>query len=101
MLKGERFAAQGELHVRALIAEQMSTVADHALLADLAARSNGILRGPKELDAIAAAIESGGGVARSYVQPRFTDLIEARWIFLIILVLLAAEWVLRRRNGAY
>ena len=101
MLKGERFTAQGELQVRALIAEQMSTVADHALLADLAARSNGIMRGPSDLDAIAAAIESGGGVARSYVQPRFTDLIEARWIFLIILVLLAAEWVLRRRNGAY
>lgn len=99
--KGERFTAQGEVQVRALIAEQLSTVADHALLADLAARSSGILRRPDDLDAIAAAIESGGGVARSYVQPRFTDLIEARWIFFVILLLLAAEWVLRRRSGAY
>lgn len=99
--KGERFTAQGELHVRALIAEQLSTVADHALLADLAARSGGSMNGPDGLLRIAEAIESSGGVARSYVQPRFTDLIEARWIFFAILLMLSAEWALRRRSGAY
>ena len=36
-LNGERFSAKGELNVRQLFVERMNTVADHTLLADLAA----------------------------------------------------------------
>jgi hypothetical protein len=39
--------------------------------------------------------------ARSYSHASFSDLIDLRWIFFVILALLSLEWVLRRRNGAY
>jgi hypothetical protein len=100
--KGERMTAQGEVHVRAVTLEQVTTVADHALLADIAARTGGMLLAPAEMgripEALNADIRSSG---RSFTQPRFTDLIEMRWIFFAVLLLLAAEWTLRRRNGAY
>ena len=80
----------------------MSTVADHGLWQDIAARTNGLVVKPGGIDALVQAIEARPGlVARSYVHPGSTDLIGLRWIFFAILALLTCEWVLRRRNGAY
>jgi hypothetical protein len=88
--------------VQALLAEQISTVADHGLLADLAARSGGILVHPGGLEAIAEAIRERPEIKpRSYAHASFSDLIGLRWIFFVLLALLTVEWVLRRRNGAY
>ncbi|MBK9148326.1 MAG: hypothetical protein IPM12_11000 [Flavobacteriales bacterium] len=100
--QGERMRAQGEVHVSAVTLEQVSTVADHGLLADIAARTGGQQVGPSQLDAIVAALGTEQRyAARSYAQPRFSDLIELRWIFFAVLALLASEWALRRRSGAY
>lgn len=100
--KGERMTAQGELFVSAVTLEQVSTVADHALLADIAARTGGLMLRPTETKRIMEALDvDQRSASRSYTQPRFTDLIELRWIFFAILLLLAAEWTLRRRSGAY
>jgi hypothetical protein len=101
-LKGERFSAQGEFTVRPTYLERMNTVADHGLLADLAARTSGRMFTPQRTDSIAAAIRGEKTIAaRSYAHTRFSDLIGLRWIFFAVLLLLAAEWVLRRRNGSY
>lgn len=102
MHQGERLTATGEAHVQAVALEQVSTVADHALLADIAARTGGTLLLPDELASLPARMKADRSTAaRSYAQPRFTDLIEARWLFLPILLLLAVEWSLRRRSGHY
>jgi hypothetical protein len=36
-----------------------------------------------------------------YTTKRFTDLAGNVWLFLIILALLAGEWFMRKRSGAY
>lgn len=101
-LKGERFTAKGELSVRELFIERMNTVADHALLADMAARTGGRMVDPDSVSTIAAAIRGERTIAaRSYAHTSFSDLIGLRWIFFGLLALLSIEWVLRRRNGAY
>ena len=101
-LQGEKFTAIGEFHVRELMAEQVSTVADHRLWADIAARTQGSVVAANDPLALADRIGGEGGpVARSYAHASFSDLIELRWIFYIILALLTLEWALRRRNGAY
>ncbi|MBL7945308.1 MAG: hypothetical protein JNN32_04530 [Flavobacteriales bacterium] len=101
-LDGKAYSANGEIHVEALLAEKLSTVADHGLWNDLAARSNGIVVAPGGTDAIAQALEARTDlVARSYAHPSFSDLIGLRWLFFVVLGLLTCEWVLRRRNGAY
>ncbi len=99
---GQRHTAKGELLVKALVAERLSTVADHGLLADLAARTGGIMAGPGALESIEQAIRAKPEiVARSYVHATFSDLIGLRWWFFVLLGLLTLEWVLRRRHGSY
>lgn len=101
-LDGTRYTAGGEVHVQALVAEQRTTVADHGLWADIAARTQGVMVQPGGTAAIDAAMQARKDlVARSYAHPSFSDLIGLRWIFFVILALLTVEWVLRRRNGAY
>jgi hypothetical protein len=101
-LQGERFSASGEFNVLELMAEQVSTVADHGLWADIAARTQGSVVSIDKVEGLADTI--GGGddlVVRSYTYASFSDLIGLRWIFFVILTLLTLEWALRRRNGAY
>ena len=101
-LDGNRYVKSGEIHVQALLAEQLSTVADHGLWADLAARTQGLMVRPGGTATIDKAMQERTDlIARSYAHPSFSDLIGLRWIFFVILALLTAEWVLRRRNGAY
>jgi len=101
-LDGERLTASGELLVRALVAELLTTSADHGLLADLAARSGGLMVPPDRMDEVVAAIRERREIAgRSYTHTGFDDLIGLRWPFFIILLLLTVEWAVRRRSGAY
>lgn len=101
-LDGERLTAKGELLVRPLVAERLSTVADHGLWAAISARTQGISVPPNELDRIAQAIRERKALApRSYAHASFSDLIGLRWLFFVLLALLTLEWALRRRSGAY
>lgn len=101
-MDGKVFTATGQLHVEALVAEQLSTVADHGLWGDIAARTHGSLVYPGGLAGLADTLQDRKDlVARSYAHPSFSDLISLRWLFFAILALLTTEWVLRRRNGAY
>lgn len=101
-LDGKPQVAEGEFLVHALVAERFNTVADHHLLADLAARSGGVIVPPSAIDQVAQAIQADDRIAaRSYGQDRFNDLVSLRWPFFLLLALLTLEWVVRRRNGAY
>ena len=37
----------------------------------------------------------------SFTNKEFKDAINIKWIFVFILILLSAEWFLRKRNGYY
>ena len=101
-LEGESFSATGDLLVQALVAERLSTVADHQLMAGRAAKTDGIMVRPDKVARIAEALGTREEmVARSYRQASFSDLIGLRWLFFVLLALLAAEWAIRRRSGAY
>lgn len=101
---GENLTANGGFNVQELVAEQLTTTADHGLWRDIAARSSGLTVSPDKsgLERIAAAMEQRKDLsARSYSHTSFSDLIGLKWIFFILLVLLSAEWGMRRWAGAY
>jgi hypothetical protein len=101
-LDGERLSTKGELLVRAMIAEQMSTVADHALWAGIAAKTQGLMVHANDVDRIVDAIATKKAIVpRSYAHASFNDLIGLRWLFFLLLALLTLEWALRRRSGTY
>lgn len=103
-LANEQYTSSGGFTIEALVAEQLSTVADHGLWRDIAARSGGAVHGATDADieAIADALNAREDLsARSYAHSNFTDLISLKWLFFLLLVLLAAEWGMRRWAGAY
>lgn len=101
-LDGERLTANGEFLVREVVAERLSTVADDALWAGIAARTQGLMAHAADMDRITEAIAGKSTIVpRSYAHASFSDLIGLRWICFLLLALLTIEWALRRRSGTY
>lgn len=101
-LDGERLTAKGELLVKVLVAERLSTVADHALWANIAAKTQGMMTHASDMDRIADAIAQRKTIVpRSYAHASFSDLISVCPLFFVLLALLTLEWAVRRRSGTY
>lgn len=99
---GTPLKASGEFVVQPVQVEQVRTVADHGLLADLAAGTGGRMVRPGGLDELREALLTDPRYApRSHAYARTTDLIALGWPFLLFLLLLTLEWTLRRRSGSY
>lgn len=99
---GRTLSRSGQFHVEEPQLERNNTVADHALLRDLAALTQGEAVPAARVSELAGLLEARPGLAaRSYLRTRFSDLIGLRTLFFVLLALLTAEWVLRRRNGSY
>jgi hypothetical protein len=88
--------------VKPVLAELSSITADHTLLRTLAIRNSGELFLPRDLLKIAERIQAREDVKPiSRSQVSLKELIQLKWIFFLILLLLGTEWFLRRRNGSY
>jgi hypothetical protein len=101
-VNGKAFTQKGSFSVVPLVMEASSLTADHQLLYNLAKRHNGEMVNARDIDRLEKLI-----LAREDIRPviynpqQLNDLITRWWVFAILLLLLAVEWFLRKRNGAY
>ncbi len=101
-LGDKTYAKAGSFSIAAIKVELTNTVADHRLLYTLAQKKGGKMYYPKQLDNLLEDLNKREDIKPvSYTQKRLDDLINLRWIFFILLGLLAIEWFIRKRNGAY
>ncbi|WP_316827120.1 hypothetical protein [Pedobacter miscanthi] len=99
-LGGKKFTAAGSFYVNALIAEYQQTTANHQLLNTMSKQSNGKLFMPENLLKIADEITKNENIKTiSYEDRKYNELINMKWLFGLILILLGVEWFLRKRNG--
>ena len=99
-LGGHKFTASGSFYVNALIAEYQQTTANHQLLNTISKQSNGKFFMPENLLNIADEILKNENIKTiSYEDRKYDELINIKWLFGLILVLLSVEWFLRKRNG--
>jgi len=97
---GKKFSAIGSFYVNALIAEYQQTTANHQLLNTIATQSNGKLFMPANLLKIADEILKNENIKTiSYEDRKYDELINMKWLFGLVLILLGTEWFLRKRNG--
>lgn len=93
---------RGMFTVSALFIETVNTVADHQLLYNLALATGGKMFYPSALENLGKEI-----IAREDIKPiiynqkKLRDVINFKWLFFLVLFLMAAEWVTRKRSGAY
>lgn len=100
---GEKLLTQkGQFSVSALQIELTNTVADHQLLYNLAKKHGGEMIYPRNLDQLTEKLEAREDVKSvSYSEKKLDDLLNLKWIFIVIAGLLSIEWFLRKRNGVY
>ncbi|MGV3546069.1 MAG: hypothetical protein ACO1N4_03335 [Pedobacter sp.] len=99
-LGDKKYTANGGFYVNAVITEYQQTTANHQLLNTIAQQTQGKMYMPASLLSIADDLEKSGQVKTiTYEDRRYEELINLKWIFAAILVLLTVEWFFRKRNG--
>ena len=102
MFGDKKLNLSGDFTVAELKAEYTNVVADHGLLFNIANNTGGYMFYPNELDQLAKAIFNKEEIVDvSYVEKDVSALINWKWIFGLIILLLSLEWFMRKRNGAY
>lgn len=91
---------KGILIVKPVISEKILTVADHILLKKLSAATNGKMYSLNDLKGLETSILNNESIKPiTYSQNETTELIDLKWLFTLILILLTTEWFLRKYNG--
>jgi hypothetical protein len=94
------YQKRGEFIITPLNLEMLNTMADHNLLYRLARSHDGEMVYPRTMDHLAKMINDREDMKSvSFTQKRYADLIGNLWVFLLILVLISAEWFIRKRSG--
>lgn len=98
--KGKANAATSNFSIRPVIIETLNTQANHSLLNGIAAQSGGKMYTPDSMQHIAEDLEKNDKI-KSILYDTFTTrpLIDMKWLFFIILLLLISEWFIRKYNG--
>lgn len=99
---GEKFEQSGSISVTDLNLESLELTADYNLMNLISSKSNGKLYFPTQLENLEADLMNDDSQKPvMYSDSRTFPLIDYRWLFLIIFLLLACEWFLRRFKGSY
>src|SRR5690606_1467673 len=99
----------GKLHVKNGVfivedrnVESLDTRANHTVLNQLAQNSGGKFRTLSNFEKSIEELKNRTDLTTiSYQESSFNDLIDYWWIAFLLLLLLGAEWFLRRWLGAY
>jgi hypothetical protein len=99
---GEQLSYDGQFSVQPIQLEQYETTANHRLLRLLSEQFGGKMVSPEEMDEIPNLIKAVGTVKPVIYENATTrSLINIRWLFAVLLLLIATEWFLRRYLGSY
>ena len=96
----QAFTANGQITIKQLNLETRQSTANHQLLRSIAAQSGGQMLLPSQISKLADLIRKNENIKTVvYEDKRYSDLIDVKWFFVLILLLLSAEWFLRKREG--
>jgi hypothetical protein len=99
---GEQLTYNGQFSIQPIQLEQYETTADHNTLRLLSKQYGGAVFYPQAISQIPTAIRDRDTVKPVIYETAQTQpVINFKWLFAILLILLALEWGLRRYFGAY
>jgi hypothetical protein len=99
-LGDKTYTASGEFAVKSINAETRQSAADHQLLYTLAKENSGQMLLPSQIEQLAELIRRNENIKTIvYDDETYRDLVDEKWVFALILILLTAEWYLRKREG--
>lgn len=99
---GEQLTAQGQFSIQPIQLELFESTADHASLRLLSDKYGGQFLNPSQLSTIPTMLSNSETIKPViYQTARTRSLINLKWIFFLLLLLLTMEWGLRRYYGGY
>ncbi|QKJ28659.1 VWA domain-containing protein [Mucilaginibacter mali] len=98
---GEKsMSAHGQFTVKALNQEARQSTANHQLLYAMAKQSGGEMLQPSQINRLADLLRKNETIKTvEYEDKHYTDLIDLKWVFVLILLLISTEWFMRKREG--
>ncbi|SOD80269.1 vWA domain-containing protein [Spirosoma fluviale] len=93
--------ASGQFVVRDLQLEALNTTADHGLLRQLSQQTGGQFYKASQTDALVQTLTNRPHPSRLTSTEEMNELINWRWLFFVVLTLVAVEWGLRKFYGGY
>lgn len=99
---GKNFNAEGTFLVKEVKKEWLNNTANHRLLRNISENTNGKFYFPNQLTLLKKDIMTRDDIVTvSFKEKSFKDLIDYKWIFFLIILLMGVEWFIRKFNGAY
>ncbi|NQY08543.1 MAG: hypothetical protein HRT71_03405 [Flavobacteriales bacterium] len=96
------YTSKGQFSVSPVMIEHMRNVADVNLMHTLASENGGELFFENQLNDLVKAIKARDDItAFSTLEHSFERIINQKWIYFLVLVLVGLEWLIRKRSGAY
>jgi len=101
-IDGKTVLKNGKFTITPINIESENTVANHKVLNQVSQNSGGKMFTPTNLDSLLASIEENKNVVPvSFSEKKTENLLNLKWIFFAILLLLSIEWFMRKYNGGY
>ena len=100
-LKGKNEVVQGEFLVTAQNIESQNLTADFGLLRKIAANSGGKFYQLDQVNNLSTDLQKTEAKSLIHSEETFNPLINLKWLFFILLVLISTEWFVRKYKGAY
>lgn len=92
----------GQILITPLQTELLNTTADFGALRQMANKNNGVFYKATELENALQNIKKNTGITSvSYTEKKTDELINLKWVFFLLLLLLTAEWFIRKYEGGY
>jgi hypothetical protein len=96
----KQFSATGQLTVKPLNLESSQSAANHQLLNAISKQSGGVMLQPSQVNQLAGLIRKNENIKTVvYEDKHYSDIIDVKWVFGLVLGLLSIEWFLRKREG--
>ncbi len=96
------YTSKGEFTVTPVQVEATNTVADHQLLYQLAKEHGGKMLFPNQIAELQKLIDAKEDIKPViYTHTSYAPLIDLKWVFFLLLLLVSAEWFIRKWSGTY
>jgi hypothetical protein len=101
-IAGKTFSETGRFTIIPVNFENLDLRANHNLLYQLAFQSGGRFYAPNQSEQLISDLQNNNRLkATSYFQEMINELINLKWLFFVVLLLLSVEWFLRKFWGIY
>ncbi|MEQ9423953.1 MAG: VWA domain-containing protein [Cyclobacteriaceae bacterium] len=101
LLNGKKETASGEFLVKELQIESINLTANHQLLKRLSRDTDGSFATIGQMDDLQSDLLGMEAQGVIYTSESFLPLINLKWPFFLLLLLISVEWFIRKYSGAY